>query len=80
MFAGQGVRTGASVSLMVTVNVQLLVDVLPLASVAEQVTVVMPFGKVEPDGGVQVAVAPGQLSLAVAVKLTTAEQTPGSVL
>ena len=40
----------------VTVNEQLAV--LPLASVAVQVTVVVPFGKIEPDAGLQVA---GQL-------------------
>jgi hypothetical protein len=41
------VTDGASVSLTVTVNVQ--VAVLPAASVAVQVTVVMPFGNIEPD-------------------------------
>ena len=36
------------------------------ASVTEQVTVVVPFWKVEPDAGVQVTVpTPGQLSVAV---------------
>ena len=50
-------------SLTVTVNVQ--VAVLPDVSVAVQVTVVVPFGKNEPEAGVQEAVTPGQLSLAV---------------
>jgi hypothetical protein len=51
-----------------TLNVQ--VAILPEASVAVQVTVVVPTGKVEPDGGLQTAVTPGQLSVAVTMKLT----------
>jgi len=47
MLAGQ-LMTGFSVSLTVTVNEQL--DVLPAASVAVLVTVVVPFGKAEPEG------------------------------
>ena len=43
-------------SLTVTVNMQLAV--LPLASVAVHVTVVVPFGKADPDAGLHVA---GQL-------------------
>lgn len=43
-----------------TVNEQLAV--LPLVSVAVQVTVVEPTGKVEPLPGVQLVVTPGQLS------------------
>ena len=46
------VSTGATSSLTVTVNVP--VDLLPLKSVDVQVTVVVPIGNVEPDGGVQV--------------------------
>jgi hypothetical protein len=57
------VIVGFSVSFTVTVNVQ--VAVLPEASVAVQVTVVVPFGKVEPEGGVQEKVTPGQLSVPV---------------
>jgi len=53
---------GASVSLTVTVNVQALV--LPLASVAMQVTVVTPWGKIDPGAGTQLVVT-GQLSAAV---------------
>lgn len=53
-------------SLTVTVNEQLAV--LPDVSVAVQVTVVVPFGKLEPDPGVQAVVAPGQLSLVVGFK------------
>jgi hypothetical protein len=52
------------VSLTVTVKVQLVV--LADASVALHVTVVAPFGKVDPDGGTQpTALTPGQLSVAV---------------
>jgi hypothetical protein len=76
MLAGQ-LSDGGVVSSTVTVNEQFVV--LPDASVAVQVTVVVPFGNVEPDGGVQDAVIPGQLSLDVAVKLTTAEHCPESV-
>jgi hypothetical protein len=68
---------GAWVSLTVTVNVQ--VPVLLEASVAVHVTVVVPFGKVDPDGGAHATVAPGQLSLADAEKLTTAEHRPESL-
>jgi hypothetical protein len=48
-----------------------------LASVAAQVTVVGPSGKVEPLAGLQMTLTPGQLSLAVAVKFTTAPQSDG---
>ena len=47
----------------VTVNEQLAV--LPDVSVAVQVTVVVPFWKVDPAAGKHVAVAPGQLSVVV---------------
>jgi hypothetical protein len=70
MLAGQ-VMIGFSVSLTVTVNVQLAV--LPAASVAVLVTVVVPFGKTEPDGGLLTMVTSEQLSVAVGVKFTTAE-------
>jgi hypothetical protein len=78
MFAGQ-VSTGGSVSLTVTVKLQL--PALPAASVAEQVTVVVPFGKAVPEAGLHVsAPRPGQLSVALVVNETTAEHWPGSVL
>ena len=48
-----------------SVTLKLQEAVLPEASVAVHVTVVVPTGKVEPDGGTQAAVTPGQLSLAV---------------
>ena len=45
-----------------------------LASLAVQVTVVTPTAKVEPEAGVQEAVAPEQLSVGVGgVYVTTAE-------
>jgi hypothetical protein len=62
------VIVGAVVSTVITVNEQ--VAVLPLASVAVQVTVVVPNGNVLPDGGLQATVTPGQLSVAVAVNVT----------
>ena len=40
---------------------------LPDVSVAVQVTVVVPFGKQEPEGGLQTTVTPGQLSVAIGV-------------
>jgi hypothetical protein len=59
------------------VNVQL--EVLPAASVAVQVTVVVPTGKNVPDAGEQTTVTPGQLSVAVAVKVTMAPHSSGSL-
>jgi hypothetical protein len=60
------------------VIVKLQVAVLPEASVAAQVTVVVPTGKQEPAGGLHTAVTPGQLSLAVgAGKFTTWHGVPG---
>jgi len=56
MFPGQVITQ----SLTVTVNEQ--VAVLFDASVAVQVTVVVPTGKQDPEAGAQVTVAPGQLS------------------
>ena len=48
--------------------------VLVEASVAVHVTVVVPFGNVEPVGGTQTTVTPGQLSVAVAVYVTFARE------
>jgi hypothetical protein len=63
------VNVGAVVSLTVTVNDA--VPVLPAASVAEQLTVVVVIGKVEPEAGVHVAgTVPSTLSVAVTVKVT----------
>ena len=55
---------------MPTVTVKPQVAVLPAVSVAVQVTFVVPALNVDPDGGVQVVVTPGQLSLAVGEKAT----------
>jgi hypothetical protein len=69
---------GASVSLTVTVNEQVLV--LPDGSVAVQVTVFVPRANVEPDGGTQDTVALPELSLAVVVNVTLLrEHCPASV-
>ena len=47
------------------------------ASIALQLTVVVPTVKLEPEAGVQVTVAPGQLSVTVGlVKVTVAAQVP----
>jgi hypothetical protein len=64
MFAGQ-VTVGFCVSLTVTVKVQ--EPLLLVASCTVQVTVVVPFGKVDPDVGEQLTLpTPEQLSVAVA--------------
>src|SRR6267143_5103369 len=47
-----------------TVTLKLQVAVLADASVAVQVTVVVPTGKHDPDAGLHTLVTPGQLSLA----------------
>jgi hypothetical protein len=67
-------NAGPSVSVTVTVNEQ--VAVLPAASVAAEVTVVVPTGNTLPDAGTELTVTPGQLSVAVGEKLTTAPQSP----
>jgi hypothetical protein len=60
----QPVNAGGTLSVTVTVNVQL--PVLLDKSLAEQLTVVTPLLKVEPAAGLQVTVlAPSQTSLAV---------------
>ena len=46
--------------------------VLPEVSVAVQQTVLVPNGKVDPLGGLQATVTPGQMSVAVAVKKVAA--------
>jgi hypothetical protein len=51
---------GGSVSLTVILNVHSAI--FPEASVAVQVTGVVPTGKNDPDGGVQELITPGQLS------------------
>jgi hypothetical protein len=50
---------------------------IPFASVAVQTTLVTPRGNGEPEGGVQLTVAPGQLSITAGdEKVTTGEQFP----
>ena len=76
MSAGQ-LTIGPVASVTVTLNMQ--VRVLPAASVALLVTVDVPSGKVEPDGGLETTVTAEQSSLARILKFTTAEQLPGSL-
>src|SRR5205809_108552 len=77
ILAGQ-IACGASVSLTVTLNVQAFV--FPLVSVAVHVTVVIPVPKALPLAGTQADVTPGQLSAAVAVKMTLLAQLPPAVV
>ena len=49
----------------VTATVNPQVAWIPDASVAVQVTVVVPMGKIDPERGLQTTVRPGQLSLTV---------------
>src|SRR3954470_7631206 len=77
MLAGQ-VTCGASVAFTVTWNV--FVTEFPEASVARQVTTVLPFWNVEPLGGTQTRITGlEQRSNTVGSKLTTALQLPASV-
>ncbi len=56
----------------VTVTVKLPLAVLPRVSLAEQLTVVVAIGKVEPEAGVQLTGrGPSTASIAEAVKVTT---------
>ena len=57
---GTVVMVGACVSLTVTVREH--IAVFPAGSVAVDETVVVPFGKKEPDAGDEFTVTPGQLS------------------
>ena len=60
-----GTVTMGGWSLIVMLNTQ--VAVLPAASRATQVTWFVPTGKAEPEGGVQVMMTPGRLSVALIV-------------
>ena len=60
MLAGQ-VIAGGWLSMTATVKVQ--ADAFPAASLVVQTTLVMPFRKTEPGGGLQLVVVPGQLSV-----------------
>ena len=68
---GQAEIVGAWVSLTVTVNEH--VCELPDASVAVQVTVVVPLAKALPEAGLHAYETPAQLSAAVAVNVATAQ-------
>src|SRR5207249_206119 len=70
--------TGRSVSVTVTVKVQL--ELLPLASVAVQVTVLVPLAKLVPDAGTHRIEPPGQLSVNEKAKLALVAHCPGAVL
>ena len=77
-FDGQ-VIAGAVASRTVTVKVQ--EPILPDASVAVQVTVVVPTGKPDPEAGTQTTVALPQLSVPVGVVyVTVAVQVPTGAL
>ena len=77
--SGGQVISGTCVSLIVTVKVQVLL--LLEESVATLVTVVVPTGKVEPDGGVETTVTLPQLSVAVTKKVTLLRlHCPGSAV
>jgi hypothetical protein len=74
MFAGR-LRTGGVVSR--TMMLKLAEAALPALSVARQVTVVEPSPNTEPERGVQIGViAPSTASLAAALKLTVAPDSP----
>jgi len=61
-----------------TVTEKLQLAVFPDASVAVQVTVVVPAGRIDPLGGLHATVTPGQLSEAVGVgKVTSVELVGG---
>src|SRR5919205_256239 len=65
------VITGAVVSTRFTVTLKLALPVLPCESVAEQVTFVVPTGKLLPEDGLQLGVSePSTLSFALAEKVT----------
>src|SRR5215510_15089447 len=64
MLAGHVMVGGMFVALELTVTVNAQELVLFAASVATHVTFVAPNGKAEPEGGAQMALTPGQLSVA----------------
>jgi hypothetical protein len=64
MFAGQLI-CGFSLSLTMTMKEH--VAVRPAPSVTVQLTVVVPLGKADPDGGLQTTAPAGSVQLSVAV-------------
>jgi hypothetical protein len=63
-----------------TVTLKLQVAEFPAASLAVAVTVVVPTGKTEPDGGLLVTFGTEQLSVALTIKLTMAAHEPTGAL
>ena len=63
-----------------TVTVKLQVEVLPAASVAVLVTVVVPTAKLPLLAGELVTVTPGQLSVALTLNVTLLLDAPGAAL
>jgi hypothetical protein len=63
-----------------TTTVKLHVDVLPCASVAVLVTVVVPTAKLLPLAGLLLTVTPGQLSVEVTLNVTLLLTVPGAAL
>ena len=63
-----------------TVTVKVHVEVLPCASVAVLVTVVVPRAKVLPLAGLLATVTPAQLSVALTLKVTLLLHPPGAAL
>src|SRR5205823_1627513 len=80
MLAGQAMVGGVFVVVELTVTVKVHVAVLPAPFVAVQVTGVVPNGNAEPDGGTQLVVTPGQLSVVGAAKLTIKLVWPAAAL
>jgi hypothetical protein len=74
------VNAVAVASLCNTVTVNVHVEVLPCASVAMLVTVVVPTAKVLPLAGLLATVTPGQLSVALTLNVTLLLQAPGAAL
>ena len=78
MLEGQEEKVGFSLSFTVTVKVHSAE--LPRPSLAVQVTVLVPFGKLDPEAGEQTTDADPQLSVALAFEYVTAAwQDPESV-
>lgn len=71
---------GFAIGVVLTVTVKLQRAVLPEVSVAMQLTVVMPLGKVAPEGGLQDAMTSAQLSLALTVNRTRCSQAPAAAV
>ena len=63
-----------------TLTVEAQLEVLPCASVAVLVTVVVPAAKLLPVVGLLLTVTPGQLSVALTVNVTLLLQAPAAAL